>query len=362
MSDIIRFKGHSYILATSPRLLTRTLTLKEGDSFAVFDRYGDTGAVGAGEQGVYHKGMRVLSHHEFRLGQQRPLLLSSTVHEQNAFVACDLTNPDIQMDENRILQRGTVHIFRGQFLLKGALYCRTRVHNYSDVPLDSDLIFLFDADFADVFEVRGVKRHQRGTRRTHVQGRVAELAYDGLDDITRRARIEFSMVPADLTATSARFAVRLPAHESVELFHTVSFEAEFAATPSEEAYNTNREALVAQLKRNEACGIVTSNEQFNHWLDRSTADLHMLTTEREGGPYPYAGVPWFSTVFGRDGLITAMQYLWVDPSLARGVLATLAGSQAEEVVPAQDAEPGKILHEMRDGEMAGLGEVPYARY
>ena len=111
-----------------------------------------------------------------------------------------------------------------------------------------------------------------------------------------------------------------------------------------------------------ACVVRSSNEQFNRWVNRSLTDLQMMITETPAGLYPYAGVPWFSTIFGRDGIITALEYLWVDPTVARGVLGYLAATQATESIPEQDAEPGKILHEARSGEMALLGEVPFRRY
>ena len=108
--------------------------------------------------------------------------------------------------------------------------------------------------------------------------------------------------------------------------------------------------------------IETSNNIFNEVLCQSMADLNMLMTETPEGRYPYAGIPWYSTTFGRDGLITAMQMLWIDPRVACGVLKRLARYQATTVDPLNDAAPGKILHEMRGGEMAALREVPFAQY
>lgn len=111
-----------------------------------------------------------------------------------------------------------------------------------------------------------------------------------------------------------------------------------------------------------AASVSTSNEIFNEAVRRSVSDLYMLITDTPEGPYPYAGIPWFSTVFGRDALTTAMETLWLDPAIARGVLRHLAVHQATAIDPAADAEPGKILHEARRGEMAELGEVPFRRY
>src|SRR4029077_455878 len=114
--------------------------------------------------------------------------------------------------------------------------------------------------------------------------------------------------------------------------------------------------------RDRGASVFTSNSQFNDWLNRSAADLAMLTVDNPEVAYPYAGVPWFSTPFGRDGIITAMEYLWVNPDLAKGVLSYLASTQATGLHSESDAEPGKILHETRKGEMAALGEIPFARY
>jgi glycogen debranching enzyme len=126
------------------------------------------------------------------------------------------------------------------------------------------------------------------------------------------------------------------------------------------ALRDSRRALRASSSR--AASIVSSNDIFNEAARRSVSDLYMLVTDTPHGPYPYAGIPWFSTAFGRDALITALQTLWLDPSIARGVLRYLAAHQATEFNATADAEPGKILHEVRHGEMAELGEVPFRRY
>jgi glycogen debranching enzyme len=125
-----------------------------------------------------------------------------------------------------------------------------------------------------------------------------------------------------------------------------------------------RQRHEAQLQR-AATGrsrISSSNPMMDRWLERSGSDLDMLTTTLPTGPFPFAGVPWYCTTFGRDGLLTAHQCLWVQPQLARGVLAFLASTQATEVDPSTDAEPGKILHEARASEMAATREVPFERY
>jgi glycogen debranching enzyme len=114
--------------------------------------------------------------------------------------------------------------------------------------------------------------------------------------------------------------------------------------------------------RSKPCRIRTSNERVNLWIDRAIDDLHMLTTDLETGPYPYAGIPWFNTPFGRDGLITALECTWARPELAGGVLRYLGSTQARSVVPREDAQPGRILHETRMGEMARTQEMPFGRY
>jgi glycogen debranching enzyme len=364
LDDVIRVEDQYYILATSPLADDRTRVLKQGETFAVFDRYGDIQALGLGEQGLYHEGTRFLSRFILRLGRHRLLLLSSTVKDDNALLTVDLTNPDFTIGGQVSVPRGTLHILRTKFLWQGTCYERLRVYNYGIMVLDIPLYLQFDSDFADIFEVRGVRRERRGHRLEAVRkddGIV--LGYVGLDGVTRRTRLQCSPAPAEVLGSELRFEVKLAPKAEVLFDLTVSCEsAEPIASISGFDTAATAAADALQSLKNQDCEIYTSNEQFNHWLNRSSADLQMMISHTPYGPYPYAGVPWFSTVFGRDGIITALECLWTNPGIARGVLAYLASEQATEVIPAQDAEPGKILHEMRHGELATLGEIPFKRY
>ncbi len=158
--------------------------------------------------------------------------------------------------------------------------------------------------------------------------------------------------------------MQLAPGEVKHIYLTISCECDDEAPPAmlafSSALNESNAARAAALPGR--CSIETSNPLVNLWLERSVADLAMLTTALPTGPYPYAGVPWYSTTFGRDGILTALEYLWVNPELSRGVLCFLAQTQATALDPSNDAEPGKILHEARQSEMARTGEIPFGRY
>ena len=366
--ELLKHQDSFYILATSTRADDRTRVLKHGETFAVFDRFGDVQPVGLNEQGLYHDGTRFLSRLEVRMGGRRPLLLSSTVKEDNDLLAVDLTNPDLAArDGTLLLLRGQVHLFRAKFLWRGVCYERLRLSNFALEPTAIDLSVSFDADFADVFEVRGSKRERRGqTLPPSIEGGTVVLAYRGLDEVVRRARLTFDPPPADLSGARARFELMLPPRETVTLLLTIGCEVGDSGARHTLPVSSDSSfgELQAELHRTQAqqCLIRSPNSQLNEWMNRSLADLHMMITETSAGPYPYAGVPWYSAPFGRDGIITALELLWLEPELARGVLGFLAATQATTTNSAQDAQPGKILHEARGGEMAALGEVPFLRY
>jgi glycogen debranching enzyme len=375
--DVLRIEDGFYILSTSSRVDDRTVVLKQGDAFAIFDRSGDVEEIGTGVLGLYHHDTRFLSKLVLRIAAQRPLLLSSTIKEDNAVLAVDMMNPDIKHGDDIVIPRGSVHVFRSKVLWNSACHERLRIHNYGLSAVTIELSIDFDADYRDIFEVRGTHRAKRGTRLPGECTKNAVLiAYDGLDHCVRGTQFVFDPAPDELTAAQARYTLHLEPRAEASLHLEINCEEGLPADASARRARLGRSSRHASCyedaakasadelaqSRDDDPKIVSSNEQFNLWVNRSISDLYMMETKTRYGRYPYAGVPWFSTVFGRDGIITSLEYLWYEPSVARGVLGYLAATQADSVSDAQDAQPGKIVHEMRHGEMAILGEVPFGRY
>lgn len=365
MDDVIRWNGHYYILASSAMADDRVEVLKQGETFGVFDRYGDIHPVLPSPLGLYHQGTRFLSRFELTMGGQRPLLLSGTVKEDNALLTVDLTNPDILPEKQGAVPRDVLHLCRTRFLWKGTCFERIRVHNYSLEEIPVSLSFALEADYADLFEARGHQRLRRGTPLETIRSTDGlVMGYEGLDQVIRRTRVRCSPTPAGVDVDGLRLETLMRPHTDATWDLSLTCEIDRTRPQIFVAYDGALAEAQDALRAAKAadCQVFTANEQFNDWLNRSTADLHMMISETPQGPYPYAGVPWFSTPFGRDGIVTALEMLWVNPTIARGVLAFLAGTQATEVLPHQDAQVGKILHEMRQGEMAALGEIPFGSY
>lgn len=356
-----------HIIAESSLTDEPIRVLKHGDTFAIFDQHGDIRPGENGEQGLYHDGTRFLSEVLLKLEGHRPFFLSSTIRDDNDQLTVALTNPDLSCDNRLYLPLGSLFLRLKKFLWQGTCYQELRVENHGAQPADVTLTVQFAADFADIYEIRGVKRKARGCDlEPEVEGSRVTLRYRGLDEVVRRSILLFTPKPAALNASFARFEVALLPRQTALFYLSVACERDpnSGGAPRVLVFDQARaEATAAlELEKAQSCRIESSNGQFNAWVQRAASDLSMMTTLLPTGPYPYAGVPWFNTPFGRDGIITALECLWLQPSLARGVLAYLASTQATEIIPEQDAEPGKILHETRSGEMAALREMPFARY
>jgi glycogen debranching enzyme len=351
-----------YIPMTGPAARPRG-SLKHDDTFVVLDSHGDIGASAGGSDGLFNADTRYLAWLELVLDEVQPLLLGSNMRDDNSALTVDLTNPDVYRGGRIVLQKDMLHIVRTIFLWRGTAYQRIGVQNHGERRAGFDLTLLFDNDFADVFEVRGEKRQRRGIGSSKLLGPTdVAFEYNGLDGKTRSTALHFEPRPTRLAVNAATWHLELAPQQITSLFVAVSCNK----PPSHKPVPFFRGLLAHRREMRQstagATSIETSNNILNEVLCQSMADLNMLMTETPQGRYPYAGIPWYSTTFGRDGIITALQMLWVDPRVARGVLKRLAFYQAKTVDPLADAEPGKILHEMRGGEMASLREVPFAQY
>jgi glycogen debranching enzyme len=361
--DIIAIGDQYYIHARSSLADDRRCVLLSGDTFAVFDRSGDFQPIGSGEFGLFHCDMRYLSAFELRMNGQRPLLLSSSIRDDNAVLAVDLTNSEMRRG-NQLIKHGTVHIYRTKFLRPGCSFERIRVENYGTETAELALSLQFGADFADIFEVRGGSRPRRGRLLEPVfleDG--IQMLYAGLDKVIRTTTVRVSGSPTEIVVGEIRSVLRLAPRDVSDMSITVEC-GDSADAPRPLVLDVARQEMEQRIaiQASDGCDISTNNEQLNDWLNRSKADLLMLTNETGLGLYPYAGVPWYSTVFGRDGIITAFQTLWMKPQIAKGVLRFLAKTQATVEDAQSEAQPGKIVHEIRKSEMARLGEVPFRQY
>jgi len=346
--------------STEPRSAIGRYALKENDQFLVADARGDvTGA----SEGLFRDDTRVLSRYLLHIGGVAPSLLRAGVSHDNVFFRVHVTNRPLPELGGKVTPEGVIHIERARLLWDGRLYERITLTNYGSEEVPAPLRFTFGADFADIFEVRGLRRAKRGrVLAPEIGDDMLLLRYEGLDRVLRACVIAFSVHPDRLTADTAEFTLVLAAHARLQLHLEIG--PDRVETPNRERFRSAAACARVAMRRRRRRGAFfeTEGNPFRAWLSKARADLALLTNELPTGPYPCAGIPWFSTPFGRDGIIVALQMLWLDPVLARGVLRFAAAHQAHEYSAFADAAPGKIMHEMRKSEMAALGEVPFRRY
>jgi len=317
-------------------------SLKDNAQFLVADAVGDCDW---GSQGLFRDDTRVLSRFALLLGGESPSLLSSGLSHDNVYFRAHLTNRPLPQLGGPVTPKGVVHVERTRFLWEMRLHERLTLTNYGHAKVPIGVRIEFGADFADIFEVRGHVRERRGTLHDPEVGtdHVA-LRYEGLDGIARTSVVAFSQRPDAISGEAAEFHLLLDAHARQVVFMEIG--PDRPETPGRARFRLAAACARRSMraKRRRGASVATGPNPFRVWLEKSRADLDLLTTEFPTGPYPCAGIPWFATPFGRDGIITALQVLWLDPGLARGVLRFLAATQATTHSEFQDATPGKILH------------------
>ncbi|WP_414584362.1 glycogen debranching N-terminal domain-containing protein [Scytonema sp. PCC 10023] len=366
-----------------------TLTVKDDDLFLVTDTLGNISGCslndGNPSMGLLCCDTRFLSRLELQIDGHSPVLLSSTA-EKGFSLSILCTNPRI---EDR-LKADTVGI-RRELVLNGALFEELEVSNYSTSSISFELSISFDADFADLFEVRGYDRQKRGRLLRLVEPTPEEgtstgegisaqsvpavqkeqslsLAYEGLDGLLMESRIQFQHRQPDyFKGYTAVWRLELASHETQKLGYRVNFltnnkstsivSAPFTLVQAKASEMMEEQHWVQQITR-----IRSDKGTFNHIIERAEQDMYLL--RQSFGKYKTvsAGVPWFSALFGRDSIITASQTLMLNPQIAKETLQLLATYQGKTDDDWREEEPGKILHELRLGELARCQEIPHTPY
>lgn len=363
-----------------------TLTLKNDDIFLITDTLGSitntnyTEAGGMSSMGLYCRDTRYLSRLELQIDGQLPVLLSSSAQKGFALsVLC--ANPQL----NEEIKAETIGIQR-KIAINGSMFEEIWISNYNAVAVDFQLSLSFDADFVDIFEVRGFKREKCGQKLRPKTPTLSEseplvaletlpksapelvIAYCGLDGVLMESRLTFDRYfPDHIQGYTAIWQVHLEARESKTIGYRIQF---FQNNRSASAVNapTNLEQaqaaefLTEQQWDHETTCILTDNKAIEQIISRAKQDLYLLRQTFAGRKVLAAGVPWFSTLFGRDAIISASQTLLLNPAIARDTLYVLATYQGKTENVWREEEVGKIMHELRLGEMARCDEVPHTPY
>ena len=369
---VLKVGADYYVLASTMASRRASRVLADGRSFAVFETAGDIINSPLEALGFFNSDTRHLSRFELQIAGATPYLLNSYLSDDRSRFRATLTNADLgDRQSANWLPRDSIRADRGWVLDEAALYHQLTLRSYAAAPVEIEIEFFYAVDFADVFEVRGLRRKRRGEMLSpSVDGRRVELRYHGLDDATRSTEILFDCAAHEIDEQHAVFAIRLEPGEKhrLECRITASIESpSLARHPTHRAENfqaalEQRQSDLSQFRDGWA-GISASNSDFAAMIQRAAVDLTSIVAQTSGGgAFIMAGVPWFATLFGRDSIITALSILPFHPEIAVRTLRTLAALQGTEVNSARDEQPGKIVHEIRSGEMAATGEVPFGRY
>jgi glycogen debranching enzyme len=396
-ADKISLDGKTFVHAEEipipewPRVVTErpqlTLTVKDDDLFFVTDTIGNISGCSLNDSnpsmGLFCSDTRFLSRLELQIEGRSPVLLSSTADKGFSLsVLC--TNPRI---DDR-LNADSVGI-RRELVLNGALFEEIEVANYSTTTVTFELTISFDADFVDLFEVRGYDRQKRGkllrlldpkteeailtgdgvsSIQTTATPEMLTLAYQGLDGSVMESRIQFQhRIPDSFKGYTAVWRMELASHETEKLGYRVNMLTNNKSSSTVSAPATLGQAKAAEVMEEQHWGqqitrIRSDKSLFNRVIERAEQDMYLLRQSFGKHKTVSAGVPWFSSLFGRDSLITAYQSLMLNPQIAKETLFLLAAYQGKSEDDWREEEPGKILHELRLGEMARCQEIPHTPY
>jgi glycogen debranching enzyme len=357
-------EGETGFQLMGPRKIDN-LTLIDGKTFMATRVSGDIAPARAPDVGFFHDDTRFLSFMELRVGGLRTVLLSSNT-EKTFLSQIELTTSNIHLRDSFDLPENTIHIRREQMLSAGVLHERLSFANFNLNPVEFKIEIEYGADFVDVFEVRGMSRNEHGQYFQPVVGPGSlGFFYRGRDEVMRHTLIEFDPPPEEIEGQIARWSLDLPSLQQVE-FHITIIPAvqgqQGRTVPADfnRQLQKRREAFAEW--ETQATRFRSSNDVFDVTMSHATSDFHALQIPEDKGHVIAAGIPWFATLFGRDSIIAAYQSLPLNPQLAVETLRVLAQHQGTKYDDWHDEEPGKILHEFRQGEMTRSGEMPFGPY
>src|SRR6267154_981709 len=341
------------------------LTLIDGKTFLSTTIAGDIMPPGAPDVGFFHDDTRFLSRLELRVDGYRTVVLSSST-EQTFASQIELTTGKSTMRETYEIPENTVHIRREQLLSSETLFDNFSFENFNFQELELNIELAYEADFMDVFQVRGVAREKLGHYyQPIVRHDCIVFHYCGLDGVARETIIQLSPEPEMVDGTTARWKLRLPPFKRFQIRTTIVPHVEGKRSRSVrpdfgQQLRMRREAITEWASH--STSFSASNSIFSDMVETCKADFHALQIPEAKERVIAAGIPWFATMFGRDSVIAAYQSLMLNPRLAVETLRVLASHQGKEKNDWRDEEPGKILHEYREGEMTRAGEMPFGPY
>ncbi len=342
------------------------LTLIDGKTFSSTTVSGDITPPGAPDVGFFHDDTRFLSHLELKVGGHRAVVLSSST-ERTFASKIELTTGALAQLNTYDLPENTLHIRRQQLLASDVLFDSLVFFNFNQSEVELLVEIIYDADFVDVFQVRGCARPDTGQYYKPVIGAdTLTFFYKGRDNVRRQTVVHFQTPPEKIENKTATWKLRLPSSSGkVELLNTVTcyVEGERGRRGDHNFSHSLRSRREHYLDwERDSTSFRSGDAVFDETLRTCVGDFHALQIPNGQEHIIAAGIPWFATIFGRDSIIAAYQSLLLNPQLAKDTLRVLARFQGKSVNDWRDEEPGKILHEHRTGEMTRSGEMPFGPY
>lgn len=350
-----------YVLRGAASTTVEKITLKHGESFMLTDARGDL-PTSEQETGLFCHGTRFLRSCDLFVEGQPFVALSHSISDEEGACQIDLTNPFLPLAQEQCIYQGMLHLRRQIELRSHQLTQTFLLTSFEPSPVEVRVGLKTGADFSDIFEVRGMKRVSRGEMLPPQMERdEVVFRYRGLDEIERKTHILLDP-PADRVVNDGIFwRLRLTRGEAIQI-RMVATVNEQVLGAKETITDTTESTWESPAPHMELPILHSDNVFFNRVLARGMHDLIMMCTPTAQGLYPYAGIPWYVCPFGRDALITSLEFLSWFPEVARGTLAFLIEHQGKKEDAFTEEEPGRILHEYRRGEMANCHEIPFIPY